>query len=44
VGSVGTHDVIVGTDSLHIDIDCRVDPTITANAPAARAAARPRGS
>jgi hypothetical protein len=44
VGSVGTHDVIVGTDSLHIDIDCRVDPTIPANAPAARAAARPRGS
>jgi hypothetical protein len=43
IGSVGTHDVVVGADSLDIDIDCRVDPTIPANAPAARAAARPRG-
>lgn len=44
VGSVGRHDVTVGSDSLHIDIDCRVDPTTPVNAPAARVAARPRGS
>ncbi|MDQ0895487.1 hypothetical protein [Agromyces ramosus] len=44
VGSVGRHDVTAGTDSFRIDIDCRVDPTTPVNAPAARAAARPRGS
>jgi hypothetical protein len=44
VDSVGRHDVATGSDSLRIDIDCRVDPTTPANASAARAAARPRGS
>ncbi len=44
VGSVGRHHVVSRSDSFRIDIECRVDPATPVNAPAARAAARPRGS
>lgn len=42
--SVGTHDVEAATETFRIDIDCRVDPHVSAGVPVARGAAHPRGS
>ncbi|MBM7831183.1 hypothetical protein JOE59_001888 [Agromyces cerinus] len=43
LGTVGTHDVVAGPDSFRIDIDCRVDPNVSAGVTAVRGAARQRG-
>ena len=42
--NVGTHDVVAVGDAFRIDIECRVDATAPLNAPAARVAARTRGT
>ncbi|MFF2273297.1 hypothetical protein ACFVTX_13530 [Agromyces sp. NPDC058136] len=42
VGSVGSHDVVAGSESFRIEIECRTDPTVPVSAPAADAA-HPRG-
>ncbi|PWC03101.1 hypothetical protein [Agromyces badenianii] len=44
LGSVGTHDVVAAHESFRIDVDCRVDSSVTAGVPAARGAAHSRGS
>ncbi|MFF2390750.1 hypothetical protein [Agromyces sp. NPDC058104] len=43
VGSVGSHDVVAGSDSFRIEIECRTDPTVPVSA-SADESARPRGS
>ncbi|MFB6611492.1 hypothetical protein ACFCVO_14290 [Agromyces sp. NPDC056379] len=43
LGTVGTHDVVAGPESFRINIDCRVDPNVSAGVTAVRGAARQRG-
>ncbi|KRC58514.1 hypothetical protein ASE14_18205 [Agromyces sp. Root81] len=44
LGTVGTHDVVTGPESFRIDIDCRVDPNVSAGVTTVHGAARRRGS